>query len=186
MRLFVAVWPPLEVVAKVVELDRPAWQGVRWTTADQWHVTLRFFGSVPDGEVELLRESFIDPGPAAATATATWTTTATAMAVAAMAVAVTGPAVERLGRGVLCLPVAGLDDLAERVKAATAGVGVPEPDRPFKGHLTLARAKPGADLRPLAGARLSASWPVEEVTLVASQTRPDGATYHVLARAPAG
>jgi RNA 2',3'-cyclic 3'-phosphodiesterase len=168
MRLFVAVWPPLEVVAKVAELDRPARQGVRWTTADQWHVTLRFLGPVPDAEVELLRACFVLPGAGVATP-----------------VAVAGPVVERLGRGVLCLPVAGLDDLVERVKAATAGIVVPEPDRPFKGHLTLARAKPGADLRPLAGARLSASWPVEEVTLVASQTRPDGATYHVLARAPA-
>jgi RNA 2',3'-cyclic 3'-phosphodiesterase len=169
MRLFVAVWPPLEVVAKVVELERPARQGVRWTTADQWHVTLHFLGSVPDAEVEPLRACFVHPGGGVATA-----------------VAVAGPRVERLGRGVLCLPVAGLDDLAERVNAATAGIAVPEPDRPFKGHLTLARAKPGADLRPLAGARLSASWPVEEVTLVASQTRPDGATYHVLARAPTG
>src|SRR3954454_9641892 len=47
MRLFIAVWPPPEVVARMEALPRPAEDGVRWTTPDQWHVTLRFFGSVP-------------------------------------------------------------------------------------------------------------------------------------------
>jgi RNA 2',3'-cyclic 3'-phosphodiesterase len=168
VRLFVAVWPPSQVVARVAVLDRPAQRGVRWTTADQWHVTLRFLGSVSDAEVEIVRASLTGQGPAAGT------------------MAVAGPVVERLGRGVLCLPVAGLDELARRVRAATAGIGAHEADRQFRGHLTLARAKPGADLRALAGVPLSASWPVEEVTLVASETRPQGAAYRVLARAPAG
>ena len=45
-RLFVAVWPPDEVLDLIAALPRPEVEGLRWTTRDQWHVTLRFFGSV--------------------------------------------------------------------------------------------------------------------------------------------
>ena len=45
-RLFVAVWPPDDVLALIAALPRPEVEGLRWTTRDQWHVTLRFFGSV--------------------------------------------------------------------------------------------------------------------------------------------
>ena len=48
MRLFVAVWPPVDVVERLSELPRPAVDGVRWTTPDQWHVTIRFLGEVAD------------------------------------------------------------------------------------------------------------------------------------------
>jgi 2'-5' RNA ligase len=99
---------------------------------------------------------------------------------AAATTAVAGPAVMRLGRGILCLPVGGLDDLAGAVMAETAGIGQPPEDRVFRGHLTLARAKPGTDLAALAGAPLHIAWPVRDVTLVASDTRRSGARYHVL------
>jgi RNA 2',3'-cyclic 3'-phosphodiesterase len=164
--LFVAVWPPDEVVSRLSGLPRPARPGLRWTTPDQWHVTLRFLGSIEDiGGVKgaLAR---LEPVPAAT--------------------AVAGPRVERLGRGILCLPVVGLDSLAGAVLAVIAHIGEPAEDRPFKGHLTLARAKPGVDVRPLAGEPFAATWPVDQVTLVASDTRPDGARYQILARAPVG
>ena len=48
MRLFVAAWPPADVVEALRGLDRPVVTGMRWTTADQWHVTLRFLGDVDD------------------------------------------------------------------------------------------------------------------------------------------
>ncbi|MER3453020.1 MAG: RNA 2',3'-cyclic phosphodiesterase, partial [Acidimicrobiia bacterium] len=48
MRLFVAVWPPEEVLDVVAKLPRPGVVGLRWTSREQWHVTLRFFGSVPE------------------------------------------------------------------------------------------------------------------------------------------
>ena len=50
-----------------------------------------------------------------------------------------GPAVDRLGRGVVQIPVAGLDELADDVVARTADLGRPPEDWPFVGHLTLAR-----------------------------------------------
>jgi 2'-5' RNA ligase len=164
VRLFVAVWPPADVVEGLAELSRPSRSGVRWTIADQWHVTLRFFGSVDDPEDgKRALAQLASPGATVATA---------------------GPAVERLGPSILCLPVAGLDELATRVVAATASVGTPPDDRPFRGHITLARAKRGVNLRPFSGVAFHAAWRVDEVTLVASDTRPDRAHYTVLERYP--
>jgi 2'-5' RNA ligase len=169
MRLFVAVWPPEEVVGTLARLERPDRRGVRWTTPDQWHVTLRFLGSMEDA----------DEGKRALARTVP-------LAGPGQPVAVAGPAVARLGPSILSLPVAGLEDVAASVIAATAGIGEPPPERPFRGHITLARAKRGVDVRVLAGQSFSASWPVTELTLVASETRPNGARYRVVAGYPIG
>ncbi|MGH9152348.1 MAG: hypothetical protein ACRD03_08130, partial [Acidimicrobiales bacterium] len=103
------------------------------------------------------------------------------------AIAVLGPATGRFGRRVLHLPVAGLDDLAAAVVAATAGVGEPPEDRPLAGHLTLARARDrrGADLAPLSGYAVGGRWAVPEVALVASRPGRGGARYEVVETAPA-
>ncbi len=156
MRLFVAVVPHEPVLAAVAALDRPEAPGVRWTTRDQWHVTLRFLGEVED------------PDPVA---------TALDDAALAPATATLGPRVTALGRGVLVVPVAGLDALAGAVVAATAGIGRPAGDRPFRGHLTLARARRGASVRALAGAAVAGTFPVDEVRLVRSRLGPGGSRY---------
>src|SRR5215468_1568458 len=124
VRLFVAVWPPDRVLRRLANLDRPAAAGLRWTTRDQWHVTLRFLGGVD-----------IDSVPEVTAALDAVASGLSQLLVEA------GPTIERLGSGVLCVPVAGLDDLAGRVVDATADFGRPAERRPFHGHLTLARAK---------------------------------------------
>ena len=45
-RLFIAVWPPPDVVEQVAALPRPPVAGLRWTEPEQWHVTLRFLGAL--------------------------------------------------------------------------------------------------------------------------------------------
>jgi 2'-5' RNA ligase len=162
LRLFVAVWPPADVLDAVARVPRPEVAGVRWTTPDQWHVTLRFLGSVESVEPVAAALSAISVAPVRA---------------------IMGPAVARLSRHVLCVPVAGLDDVASAVVDATAGLGKPPEDRPFKGHLTLARARDRrADLRPLAGPELTGEWDVTDVCLVESRLHPKGARYEVLDR----
>jgi 2'-5' RNA ligase len=164
VRLFVAVWPPPDVVEELTRLDRPVRPGVRWTTPEQWHVTLRFLGWMADaddgkrglGQIQRLGGSD-------------------------EVIAVAGPSVVRLGPAILCLPVAGLEKVAASVVEATADIGRRPPERPFRGHVTLARAKRGVDLRAFAGQSFVAAWPVTEVTLVASETRPSGARYRVVA-----
>jgi len=164
-RLFVAVWPPPDVVDRIASLPRPSVPGVRWTGREQWHVTLRFLGRVDE----------IDP-----------VNEALAGVVAPPLEAAVGPEVGRFGQRVLHVPVDGLAPLATAVVAATAGLGEPPEDRPFAGHLTLARVRRGArvDLRPLAGSPIDGRWPVTELTLVESRLGGAGARYDIVRRYP--
>jgi len=164
-RLFVAVWPPDDVLDLVAGLERREVAGLRWTTRDQWHVTLRFLGQVADVEAVKAALSGLDAGAAAARL---------------------GPAVDRFGRRILHVPVAGLDGIATDVVRVTAALGTPPDDRPFRGHLTLARVgeRSTVDLRAHAGALVSATWAVSEVSLVESRLSSHGARYGVVDRFP--
>ncbi|MEY2566434.1 MAG: hypothetical protein QOE35_963 [Actinomycetota bacterium] len=168
MRLFVAVWPSEEVLDTVAALRRPDVAGLRWTTRDQWHVTLRFLGSVDDTDLdEVVR--------------AVRSVEATAMATDVSV----GPTVGRFGTRILHVPTHGLDEVATATVAATAHVGDrPEP-RPFRGHLTLARSRRGdTDLRPFVGTPIDGGWRAEEITLVRSHLGGAGARYEVIERVP--
>ncbi len=99
--------------------------------------------------------------------------------------AVVGPAVSRLGRSVLCLPVQGLDLLAHEVAELTTGIGRPPDPRPFNGHLTLARLGRRGSCR-LAGHRFAARFTVDEVALVRSVTGSEGLTYATELAVPLG
>ena len=131
-------------------MPMPAADGLRWTKPERLHVTLRFLGQCDEAEV---RDALAAADLPAAAATL-------------------GPRVERLGRGVLMVPVEGLDDLAAAVEAAIAPLGLPPPGHPFAGHLTVARfkRKPPPGDRPA----LEARFPVTEIALV--RTEPSG-TY---------
>jgi 2'-5' RNA ligase len=169
MRLFVAVWPPADVLDAVAALHRPAVVGARWTGRDQWHVTLRFIGEVDDsmaGEV--------------------------AAAVGRLGLAPVearlGPAVELLNQRVVSVPVAGLDGFGPAVIEATRSFGKPPERRPFRGHLTLARLT-GVRRRDLAGVLgtpIDAAWTVAEVHVVRSRLSPKGARYDSVAAVPLG
>ena len=118
-RLFLAVFPPVEVVKLLGGLERPEVEGLRWTVPEQWHITLRFLGETEQGEVEDSLRGF--RGSACTVRL--------------------GPASRRLGARVLMLPAEGLSELAAEVGAFTASIGQPPDRRGFTGHLTLARAR---------------------------------------------
>ena len=157
-RLFVAVWPPDEVVDALSTFPRERVPGVRWTTPQRWHVTLRFLGEA-------------DPDLAAAALAGLHHPTVAARS--------GERPVGRLGRGLLVLPVDGLDSLASAVSAVMTGIGQPERHHGFVGHVTLARLK-GVPACGLVGARLQASWTVGEVSLVESTLRQTGAEYRTI------
>lgn len=148
-------------------LERPEIRGVRWTTEQQWHVTLRFLGSL---EEETL--------PEVSAALDTVVTDRVPL--------VMGPETACFGRNVLYVPVEGLVPLATRVTDATAHLGDPPEPRPFRGHLTLARSgnrrTRGPDLRALAGAPCSGEWTASEFTLVRSRPHHDGVRYDIVHR----
>ena len=164
-RLFVALWPDAEVVEQLKQLERPRIDGLRWTTEDQWHVTLQFLGEASQDTM------------ATKLAAARWTTRPLDMQL--------GPEVTLLGKEIVCLPASapGLDKLARQVSEVT---GVRRTNR-FKGHLTLARARnkvPKAVLEDLKGTPFEATWTAESVALVRSSLSPGGARYETVAESP--
>jgi 2'-5' RNA ligase len=172
MRLFVAVSPPEEVLALVEALPRPNLATLRWTTPDQWHVTLRFLGEVERWQpvADTLRQI-----PAALREAGVEETEA-----------VLGPAVAWFsGRRILQVPVAGLEVLAAQVSSATVKWGGPPEPGPYAGHLTLARVRgQGRGPASLAGTPIRAAWKVEKVVLVSSTLGSGGAHYEVLEGVP--
>ncbi len=173
MRLFVALLPPKEVLAELeaaVAPLRPGWPGLRWAGQDRWHVTLAFLGEVSEGRLDGLRERL---GRAASR----------------------HQCVEvRIGRGgafpsaakarVLCAHIegdaaalAGLRALAASAAAGARRAGAPPPDegRRYRPHVTLARSRQPADLRPLVGALSGFSgsaWTAPRIELIRSFTGP--------------
>ena len=116
MRLFVAVWPPEDVIDLSPGFRDPDTAGLRWTTRAQWHVTLRFLGEVADRSdvAEWPRPCGDLSGSGAVPMHA-----------------VLGPATAWFpGKRVLQMPVAGLEDLEQRVGQAMSQVGRPGPERP--------------------------------------------------------
>lgn len=160
-RLFLAVFPPTDVVERLGELERPEVEGVRWTKREQWHITLRFLGEAEQRDVEGSLRGF--RGPAASVRL--------------------GPVSRRLGARALVLPAAGLGEMAAEVRTLTEGIGQPPGRREFTGHLTLARARKRIPAT-VVGLSFEAEFLATEVWLVSSDLRPEGARYTRLRRWP--
>jgi 2'-5' RNA ligase len=179
VRLFVAVWPSPEAIEHLTPVvaalanDPPAGnlarilvgdpsaggdgRGLRWTAPPQWHLTLAFLGeSGPEVLPELQRRL----GRAAARARE-------------LTLAFAGGG--RFGDRVLYTKVSGereqLRHLAASVGAAARRTGIRMEDRAYRPHLTLARGRPGCDLRPLVTALADyrgPEWRSETLELVRS------------------
>jgi 2'-5' RNA ligase len=164
-RAFLAVVPPpgarawTESAAHSAELLAP---DLRWTRAEQRHLTLRFFGAVPDVApvAEFVAESVRAREPFT------------------LSLGGGGAFPDARRASVLWLGVRqGSDALTE------LGTSLAAPDdRPFRAHLTLARANTPRDLRQVIGALdacgQSAPWTVDDLVLFDS----DGSTHIEQAR----
>jgi len=161
-RLFVAIWPPDDVLDRLADMDRPKDQGVKWIPQENLHITLRFLGDADVDEVIDRLDPVLLPA----------------------ATAVVGPAFDLLGERSLISPVTGVDDLAAVVRQALGGLGTEGERRRFQGHITVARL--GRRARPVrsAGRRFDATFDVTEVALVASTLRDTGAVYETVSTWP--
>lgn len=134
MRLFIGVWLSEAMKKEVLEYIKriqKSGSGWKWTTPDNLHFTLRFLGEVPEYKVADLAR--------------------------ALKTAVAGESAFRLSLGkagffptsgpprILWLDVAvggdSLVKLAGAVENCCRQQGFPKADKPFKPHLTIARAK---------------------------------------------
>jgi 2'-5' RNA ligase len=172
VRLFVALMPPAEAIeelrsatAGLVELE----SGLRWTRSDQRHVTLVFLGEVGDATVEELIRRL----------------SRAAARHPPLSLAFGGAG--RFGHRVLWTAVQGEQDglrrLADSAAAAARRTGLLVKHRPYRPHLTLARANPGTDLRALV-TRLAPwqglPWTAKALHLVRSHlgAAPEGTALH--------
>jgi RNA 2',3'-cyclic 3'-phosphodiesterase len=176
VRLFVGLWPPPDAVSELLAaVDEIRTEGprLRWTTPEQWHLTLAFLGEVADErrpELEQRLERGASRHPA-------------------LTLCFVGGG--RFGSRLLFTKVDGdrerLTRLAGSVAAAARRCRIPVDDRPYRPHLTLARARDGEDLRPLAerlGTFAGRSWTATHVDLVESRLGSGPARYVSLASWP--
>jgi 2'-5' RNA ligase len=161
-RLFVAIWPPEDVLDRLADIERPKDPGVKWVPQENLHITLRFLGDADVDEVIDRLDPVLLPAATAAV----------------------GPAFDLLGERSLISPVTGVDDLAAVVRQALSGMGTEHERRRFQGHITVARL--GRRARPVrsAGRRFDATFDVTEVALVASTLRDTGAVYETVTTWP--
>ncbi|SDQ53017.1 RNA 2',3'-cyclic phosphodiesterase [Quadrisphaera sp. DSM 44207] len=183
MRLFVALVPPasaLDALEADVARARERVPHLRWTPRSRWHLTLAFYGEVPD---RLLGDLSARVTRAAARHDP-------------LALALQGAG--RFGSRVLWVGVRGDVTGAARLAASCAAsgrrAGLPVEDRPYRPHLTVARAgdrRPGAgavDLRPAVealGQHAGPAWTASAVDLVRSRPGPQP-SYETLLSAPLG
>ena len=167
MRLFAAVDPPAaEVTALSATLGERDGR-VRWVGEHQWHVTLAFYGEVPEAVVAGLQERLAR----AAARTAPFSLR--------LAGGGSFPRQARRARQVwvgLDGDLPALHRLAERCVAVGRREGLDLPDRPYRPHLTLGRARgdtvDATDLVTRLSSYAGAAWPVTSFRLVRSILGP--------------
>ena len=177
MRLFVAVFPPPEVKEALTEAARAlATDAFRLTPPERVHLTLKFLGEVPPGDIprvtSALERAARQGGPFDA--------------------AVSGfgafPSARRarilwagIGAG-----AEGFRGLSRAVEAALETEGFVREDKPFVPHLTLGRAHRPAPLELGSAGVPDLGFAVGTLDLVESRQARSGVTYSVLARYPLG
>ncbi|MEV3984918.1 RNA 2',3'-cyclic phosphodiesterase [Nonomuraea sp. NPDC049758] len=167
MRLFAAVVPPEEALDEVERAVAPyvgRVPGLRWAGRPTWHVTLAFYGEVPeralpDLQVRLERAAHRHT-------------------VLDVALAGAGAFSSARRARVLWAGVAGdpMTRLADSARAAGRRAGAVQTDeKRFHAHLTLARARTDVDLRELVESLAGfagSPWRAERLHLFRSHTGP--------------
>ncbi|HPH95190.1 MAG TPA: RNA 2',3'-cyclic phosphodiesterase [Anaerolineaceae bacterium] len=185
VRLFIAIpCPPdlrqnLDQAIQTLRKQLP-YPAFRWVKADSIHLTLKFFGETPAEKV---------PAMAEALARATAGTPRFPMAAAGMGV-FPNHRQPRVLWAALQFPTRLLT-LQERIEEEMSQLGFPREKRPFSPHLTLARiSNPAPKELPLIARTLPTlslgilgSFQVQQIHLIRSELRPEGARYTTLSSA---
>jgi 2'-5' RNA ligase len=175
IRIFLAVWlsPELhERTAGFIEKLKPGSSGVKWSSKEQLHLTLKFLGDQPPALLEKMRP-FMERVSQE-----------------------TSPFELIFGEGGVFPPRGeprvlwvGLKDggvplsnLASAIENVCGECGVPKEDRPFKAHLTIGRVKslPARFDGELLKKGIEGKMRVEGFAVVESKLRPQGSSYETL------
>ena len=185
IRAFIAMHLPEALRREIASLQanlRSSAADVRWVEPENMHLTLKFLGSVEEGDLVLLEE---------------------ALHAAVRPFAPFFFQLEGIGTfprtaqpRVVWLAVSqGKDQLveiAQAVEQACVEVGLPAQERSFSPHLTLGRIRSNKGLDPLLRRLKSVQIQrlplaqVKSLTLFQSTLSPDGPTYTPLAEIPLG
>ena len=148
----VALRPPAAILERVTALPRAPHPGIRWSEPERWIVKLRPLGHMAEHLVAPLVDALdaaLDGAPAPT--------------------CVLGPATVRPSGQWLYAPVAGLDELADEVFAATEHLVPVTHPQPYRGVLVLATGRVPDDVR---GVPVSGTWEPDEVALIADRSAP--------------
>jgi 2'-5' RNA ligase len=181
VRLFVALDLPADIRESVWRAAAPLRERafpVRWAASENFHLTLKFLGAVPDPRRAELQDALH----------------AAVQGARAVPVSVEAfgafPAADRprvIWAAVGAEP--GLELLQHGVEQAFAPLGFPPEGRPFRPHLTLGRVGRGVEAREFAGLgdaleslSVQAATVADAVVLMQSTLHRDGAVYQELDR----
>jgi 2'-5' RNA ligase len=202
MRAFVALTPPAAALAELADAVAPlraAHPDLRWTPAEQWHLTLAFLGKVDDSVLPELTErlaraarrsrrlELVFAGGGRFGNRVLWTRVADPpqreSCVSVRRVVRSRPASPASQHAWSADGIDALRRLAASVGAAARRSGIPVADRPYRPHLTLARARGGADLHRAVDALVGFTgtpWTVDVLHLVRSRlgAGPGGTAAH--------
>jgi 2'-5' RNA ligase len=187
LRLFIALSVPEDVRGEISrtqgQLKRSAPPGaIRWTRADQFHLTLKFLGDMPSAQLDALKSSVTDACSAS-------------------------PPMQLSAHGIGFFPNAkkprvlwvGADDeggligeLYRRIHMAVLPFAPADSSERFSSHITLGRFKPGhhGSMKNFMGravllhARQFGTWLARDVELIRSQLTPEGAAHTPLCICP--
>jgi 2'-5' RNA ligase len=172
MRAFVAVFPPPEVQGALIDAARALpTDAFRLTAPERVHLTLKFLGEVPPGDILRLISAlerigrYGIPFDASTSGFGAFPSTRRARILWAGI----GDGSEELG------------SLARAVEHLLEPEGFDPEDKPFVPHLTLGRARRPVPFNPSATALPELRFPVREVALVQSRHEPSGLMYSPLA-----
>jgi 2'-5' RNA ligase len=153
---------------------------VTWIPADRMHLTIRFIGEVDDGNASMVRK-VLEPPLAVTPFSLTLCGAGTFPKSGAPRVVWLGVTDGR--EQLLCVERA--------ITARLTPLGIPEEDRFYSPHLTLARVRDPAGLKSarlldgLADHRIGTTL-IDAITLFQSRLSPNGPTYTPMVRTPLG
>ena len=185
IRSFLALDPPEEVLREIGRIEerlRKLIHGdIRWVRPESIHLTLKFFGDIPESDVANISAM-------AGKAAASVGTFEFALGGAGVFPDMKRPRVVWLG---MTGDVARFVAFQKELERALAEIGYPREERPFRPHLTLARIKSAQGLTGLAEAFKKVEPNTERFTatglnLFKSDLTSQGAIYTRLAEYPFG